>query len=516
MNIRFVIGQLGMVLLVLSVCMLMMTGGDMWSLASGGESSIERPAIMALFITIIIGGVLALIAWTIGRTSTMTLMGRREALLLVALSWLVGAAVSGLPYYLWWKLLGSDADHAFASAISCYFEAMSGLTTTGATVLKDVTSIPNSLLLWRAMTHWLGGVGIVVLFVAVLPSLGVGGKRLFQIEAPGPQQQGVRPRIRQTARMLWLIYLLLTAVQIVALKLCNMSWLDSLCHTFATLATGGFSTRNSSVGGYNSTAIDLIMILFMVLAGVNFGLYYQLARRRFKAVWRDPELRIYLGILLAATIIIVFCIVGKPLTTTYGQTITASTTDALRYGAFQVVAIQTGTGFATANFDLWGFVPKAVLVMLMFIGASAGSTGGGIKVIRILVVFKVIFAEIERVFRPHVVRTIRVGQGVVSPEMRQSVLVYVLGIIILFVLGAVGLMIFEPTGELSFITAATASAASLNNIGPGLAAVGAMENYGFFSGPSKLLLSLLMVLGRLEVYAILILLVPTPSFWRGD
>lgn len=513
MNIRFVIRELGLVMIVLCLCMVAVMGWAAYNWAGGNEE--ERMAMLSLLMSAAVGAVLGLFCWLFGSRSGQDYLGRREALLLVAMSWFLGAAVAGLPFYVWaWMEQATRENHAFSSLASCYFEAMSGLTTTGATVLDDVDSIPKGLLLWRALTHWLGGLGIVVLFVAVLPTLGVGGKKLFQVEAPGPQQQGVRPRIKETARVLWLIYLMLTLVQVGMLYLAGMDGFDAVCHTFATLATGGFSTHNASIGAYDTWPIHLITIFFMVLAGVNFGLYYQLARRRFSTVWRDPELRVYLGILLTATVIIAVCIYGKTSTMMDGEQRVVGVAEAARQSAFQVASIQTTTGFSTADFDLWGFVPQAVLVTLMFIGASAGSTGGGIKVIRIMVAAKVMFAEIERVFRPNVVRTTRVGKGVVDPEMKQAVLVYVLGIIVLFLVGAVVLMLIEPAESLSFTSAATASAATLNNIGPGLHQVGATQNYGFFSAPGKLFLSLLMILGRLEVFAVLVLL--RPAFWSSD
>ncbi len=515
MNYRYVIRELGLVMLVLCLCMVAVLGfaGANWA---GGDSE-ERVAVLSLVMSAVVGAVLGMFSFLFGNRSGLDYLGRREALLLVALSWLIGAGVAGLPYYIWAWAESSilEAGHPFASFVACYFESMSGLTTTGATVLSDVDSIPHSLLLWRATTHWMGGLGIVVLFVAVLPTLGVGGKKLFQVEATGPQQQGVRPRIRETARVLWLIYLLLTVVQTVSLRLAGMSWFEAVCHTFATLATGGFSTHNASIGAFDSWAVDLITIVFMILAGVNFGLYYQLARRRFKNVWRDPELRLYLGILLTATVVIAFSIYGKTSTLMDGNTTRQlDAAEAIRQSAFQVVSIQTTTGFSTADFSQWGFLPQAVLVTLMFVGGSAGSTGGGIKVIRILVAGKVLFAELERVFRPAVVRTTRVGTGVVDPDMKLAVLVYILLVLLLFLLGAVVLMLLEPAGSIDFTTAATASAATLNNIGPGLAKVGATQNYGFFSAPSKLFLSLLMVLGRLELYAILVMI--RPSFWVSD
>lgn len=516
LNLRFVFRQLGLVMAVISASMLVI---GLWAALEWARvSRSELLAMEGMFAGAVVGLIITLATWAIGRTGGESYLGRREALLLVALSWLVGAAVAGLPFFFWAMADGELPDgHVFRSPAACYFEAMSGFTTTGASVLSDVEAVPHALLLWRAMTHWLGGLGIVVLFVAVLPSLGVGGKKLFAAEVTGPTATGVRPRIRETARVLWLIYLGMTLVQSVLLRLCGMTWFDAVCHTFATLATGGFSTRNASIGYYDSWAIDIIVIVFMVLAGVNFGLYYQAMRGRVSAVWRDPELRLYLIVLGLATVIIGFCVHGTPHVPLLSvEPRDASITDAARHAAFQVASIQTTTGFATADFDRWGFVPKAVLIALMFIGGCAGSTGGGIKVIRILIAAKVMAAEIERVFRPSVVRTVRAGRSVIPPEIRQETLVYIGLIVCLFLFGAVALQIIEGTGPegISFATAATASAATLNNIGPGLHLVGPTQNYGFFSPASHLLMCVLMCLGRLEVYALFVLFLPT--FWRGE
>ena len=517
MNLLFVTRQLGLVLLVLSLSLLAVGG---WSAAQAMTGvSAETEAAKALVVTVVFGAILGCVLWWSGRGGPVQL-GRREAMLLVATSWLLGAGLAAVPYFIW-ACLTHDAHpgHPFANPIDCYFEAMSGLTTTGATVLGHdghmIEQLPRGLLLWRSLTQWLGGLGIVVLFVAVLPTLGVGGKRLFRVESPGPAAPGVRPRIGQTARALWLIYLTLTLVEVLALWLAGASFFDALCHTFTTLATGGFSTRDSSAGG-ESPAIQIILIVFMILGGINFGLYYHLTRGRFRQVWTNTELRFYIGLLAVATMIVVITILNRPLATTAApnQPVKAAAGQALLHGAFQVVSIQTGTGFCTANFDTWGFTADAVFLALMFVGASAGSTGGGIKVIRILIMVKVFIAELERAFRPNVVRTVKVGNAVVNLDHRISTLVYILGIVVLFIVGAVLLMWFESSADCTFRTAATASAATLNNIGPGLGRVGAIENYGWFSGPSKVLLSLLMVLGRLELFAILVLL--SPRFWRGE
>jgi len=511
-NIRFVVRQLGTLFMVLSGVLLAVAGWAALQAAVGaaGEAAALNALLLAALIGLVIGGGCRYLT-----RGSSTALGRREALLLVASSWLLGAALAALPYLIWSRLDGGGGSgHAFQSPVNCYFESMSGLTTTGATILADISSLPRSILLWRALTHWLGGLGIVVLFVAVLPTLGVGGKRLFRVEAPGPEPEGVHPHIRETARILWLIYLGLTVAEIVALRICGLSWFQALCHTFATLATGGFSTGDASIGQFGSTAVHVVIISFMILAGVDFGLYFQLLRGRLGAVWRDAELRSYLSIMAVAAIVVIITIWSRPISMTTGELRGPSPGVAIREGLFTVVSLQTTTGFCTANFDTWPFLAKAVLLLLMFVGGSGGSTAGGIKVVRIVIAFKVLIAEIERVFRPNVVRPLRIAQTTVSHEMQLATVAYVLGIMILFGLGTGALMLVEPAVNINMTTAATASLATLCNIGPGLDLVGAVAHYAWFTDSSKLVLVLLMALGRLEVFAVLVLFVP--RFWRTD
>jgi trk system potassium uptake protein TrkH len=517
MNLRYVLRQFGLLLLVLSVILVSMAA-IFFVIEAVLRHDVNPAARQALFISGLIGILAGCGIWLATRAAQPHL-GRREALLLVAMTWLIGAAFGGLPFFLWAHMPGTDAagDHPFRSFVDCYFEAMSGLTTTGATILADIEAVPRSLLLWRALTQWLGGLGIVVLFVAVLPTLGVGGKRLFQVEAPGPAPEGLQPQIRQTARALLYIYLALTGVEIIALWIAGMPFYDAACHTFTTLATGGFSTRTASTGYFNSTAINVILIIFMALAGVNFGLYFALIRRKFENVWRGPELRTYVALLAVGSVIIVLCLQGTAITTTTGETPEPTAGQAIQHGVFTTVSVSTTTGFCSADFNTWPFAAKAVLVVLMFIGGSAGSTAGGIKVIRIWVAFKVLVAEIEHVFRPSVVRPVRVGRSIIDDDLKLGTISYILGIILLFAVGAFLVMVLEQLqgpGTCDFTTAATASVASLCTIGPGLARVGAIENYGWMTPYSKIVLSMLMALGRLEIFAIIVLL--TPHFWHGD
>jgi trk system potassium uptake protein TrkH len=523
MNLRYVLKQFGLLLLVLSM-ILMGVAAVFFVGQAALKHGVSHAAMLALLDTGLIGILVGGGAWLLSRR-TAPHLGRREALLLVAVSWLAGAAFAGLPFFLWAQLPGSDAPagHPFRSFVNCYFEAMSGLTTTGATILAgdpatgwDIEAVPRSLLLWRAFTQWLGGLGIVVLFVAVLPSLGVGGKRLFQVEAPGPAPEGLQPQISQTARVLLYIYLTLTGAEILALWLARMPFYDAVCHTFTTLATGGFSTRNASTGAFDSVAIDVIVIFFMVLAGANFGLYYALIRRRFGRVLRDAELRTYLVLLAAGSLVIVLSLLGTSVTTTTGEAESAAAGPALRHGIFTTVSIATTTGYCSADFNRWSFAAKAVLVGLMFIGGSAGSTAGGFKVIRLWVAIKVMLSEVERVFRPSVVRPVRLGKSVVDDQLKLATVSYVLGFVLLFVLGSVAVMLLEqlnPGASCDYTTAASASVASLCTIGPGLGQVGAIENYGWMTASSKMVLCALMALGRLEVFALVVLL--SPRFWRS-
>lgn len=519
MNFRFVFNQFGLLLLVLSGIMLAMGAWALidWQLY---RDATERPATHALLLSGAIGALVGGVLW--GATRGAGMVGRREALLLVAVSWLIGAAFAALPFYAWAQW-GEPNNHPFNDFVDCYFEAMSGLTTTGATILPNIADaldgahapLPRSLLLWRSMTHWLGGLGIVVLFVAVLPSLGAGSKRLYKVEAPGPKAGGVTPSIRETARVLWLIYLGLTAAQIIALRVAGVSWFESVCHTFATLATGGFSTYNSSIAGLDSVWVDVIVIAFMLAAGINFGLYFDVIRGRWKRAIRDTELRVYLSILAIAAVIVCGSLVGWRYATTAGVDIDGGAGQAVRYGLFQVVSIQTTTGFGTADFDAWPFIAKAVLITLMFVGGSAGSTGGGLKVIRVWITIRVLAAEIEKSFRPNVVRVLKIGGVPVDADLRLATVAYVTSMALIVLIGGIVIQVLEGGNpDCTFTTSATASVATLFNIGPGLGLVGPTGNYAFFSDPSKLVMAVLMAIGRLELFTIVVLL--SPKFWRNN
>jgi trk system potassium uptake protein TrkH len=494
---------------------IMLTTEAIFFLVRGlSDIPLDPDARFALFATGGLGLIAGTATWRLTRRGSLFL-GRREAMLLVGLSWIVGAAFSGLPYLIWAHRQADVAVHPFHDYVNCYFEAMSGLTTTGATVLTDIGAVPASLLLWRSFTHWLGGIGIVVLFVAVLPSLGMGGKRLFQIEAPGPSQEGVRPQVRETARALLYIYIALTTACALAFVVAGMPAFESICHAFSTLSTGGLSTRDASLGAYDSAAVDLIASFFMLAAGVNFGLFYWVLKGRMGPLLRDPELRVYLVTKVLVIAVVAIDLLGQPIVMTTGRVVDGTFGEALRFSTFVTVALHTGTGFCTADYDTWPLISRTILVGLIFIGGCAGSTAGGVKVIRVWIAFKVVLAQLERAFRPNVVRPLRIGGAAVDPDMKIAAMSYLLMMFLLIGAGMFLVALFEPAGGgRDLMTTFTASLSTACNVGPGLYGVGATQTYEPFTDASKIVFSLLMALGRLEMFALLVLFMP--SFWRRD
>ncbi len=414
----------------------------------------------------------------------------RDGFAIVTFGWLGFSLFGSLPYLL------SGTIPSFTDA---FFETISGFTTTGATILSEIESLPHGILLWRSLTHWLGGMGIIVLSLAILPFLGVGGMQLFKAEVPGPVADKLTPRVTETAKILWGVYMLLSAVETLLLMLGGMTLFDALCHTFGTMATGGYSTRNASVGAYDSAYIDYVITFFMFLAGANFSLHYRLLRGNWKVYRQDREFLVYLGIIVVATLII-----GAEV---WWQTYD-SFAEALRYSLFQVVSIQTTTGYGTADYEQWSYSSQFILFILMFIGGSAGSTGGGMKVMRIYLLFKFSVSEFTRLLHPNAVVPVRMRKAAVS----RDIITNILGFFVLYMfLFAVGVFIMTLLG-LDILSALGAVAASLSNIGPGLAQVGPTDNYGFIPGVGKWVLSLLMLMGRLEIFTVLVLF--SPAFWK--
>lgn len=424
------------------------------------------------------------------RNVASTEVRHREGMAVVALSWLSASLFGALPFYL---------SGVFPSYLDSVFEAMSGFTTTGASVLTQIEGLPQGILFWRSLTHWLGGMGIIVLTIAILPILGVGGMQLFKAEVPGPVADKLQPRIAETARLLWQVYLVFTGAEVLLLHFGGMTLFDSFCHTFGTLATGGFSTKNASIGYYNSVYIDVVVTVFMLLSGINFALHYQALTGNLKTFHRNSEMRFFLGVFLVGTLLAAWSIwrAGQ-----YGLG------NSIRYAAFQVASILTTTGYATADYEKWPYLAQLVLVLFFFIGGSAGSTGGGIKCMRIMVLLKHSYRELRRLIHPRGVIPVKLQGRVVPDEVLNSVWGFFTLYLALFAVAAV---ILAAMG-LDLATSFTAVAATIGNIGPGLGTVGPAENYAHLPYAAKAILVLCMLLGRLEIYTVFILFVP--EFWE--
>jgi len=446
-------------------------------------------------------------------------VGNEEGLAAVSISWLVLSLFAALPMTLWEGTVnGRDI-----GITDSYFEAMSGLTTTGATIIENIPELPHGLLFWRSFTHWLGGMGIVVLWVAILPAFGPGSYQLFRSEMPGLSAERITPRIGETAKILWSIYCLLTIIEVLLLWAHkDINLFSALCHTFGTMATGGFSIHNASVAHYDSWYVDTVIIVFMVLSGCNFGLYYLLFTRRFDEIYQNTEIRFYLFVLLISVIVITISIqaqgLRKPQVQGMAKEAAAAELDALegemhkvrnlpetlRSVTFQVVSITTTTGFATADFDRWPDFARTLMVVLMFFGGCAGSTSGGLKQIRIILLIKFALRELRRAIQPNAVFPIKVGGRAIDESVLSSVIGLVSMAAILLVMGT---LIVTALG-VDIVTSFTAVVATMFNIGPGLARVGAVQNYAFMPDAAKWVLSLTMLLGRLEFVCVLVLFQP--------
>lgn len=492
----------------------------------GNHTEFELRAFLALVVSILISAAVGFVLHRYGKQTESTLY-RKEAMAVVGLSWVLATLLGAIPYYLADVKYRAVEEVPISMGIAeSLFESQSGFSTTGATVLTDLENqewVPRCILLWRSSTHFLGGLGIIVLFVAVLGQ-GSAGKALMRAEIPGPRKEGSQERMQHTAWNFAGIYCGLTLILTLLLWIEGMTWFESLCHAFGTMATGGFSTRNASIGGFESQAIEYTIILFMILAGTNFTLLYLTFIGHFKKLLNDPEWRTYVGIILLSTAFVLG--VGIWLTNDFESSEEHSLSEkseiAFRDSLFQVVSILTTTGFATTNFDLWNNCSRALLLLLMFIGGCAGSTGGGMKVIRHILCLKILSREVERSFHPAVVKHVRLGgESITDPQLSQNILVYFALIMFICSVTWLALVGIEPDSTWTeaqqplankMIDSASAVAATLHNIGPGLGIVGAEENYATFTPMAKMMFVLLMMLGRLELFTILVLVIP--AFWR--
>ena len=481
MRIKVVLHYLGLLIAIVGFSMLLPLA---WSLYYREPDSLAFAISMGLSI------VPGLLLWRLTPVGEGRL-SRREAIMLVAGGWILASAFGALPY----ELAGT-----FQSYLNAYFEAMSGFTTTGATVLASIESQCHGILLWRSLTQWLGGMGIITLFVALFPIFGIGATHLVEAEMPGPQAERLTARIRDTAKALWFLYLGFSALEFISLWVARMPVFDALAVTFSTMPTGGFTPTSLSIGYYNSPLIEGIIIFFMMVAGVNFGLYYFLLwKRQPGRFFSNSEFRLYIALLIGACLFITLNLTMSGV---------ESIGEAFRYSSFQAVSIMTTTGFVTANFDAWPAFAKSALLILMVIGASAGSTGGALKVTRLLVLAKYAYRRILLFFNPRAVIPLKVGGNTLSERVVSGII----GMSILyFAILIVGFLIMSAIG-LDQVTALSSVAATLGNVGPGLGLVGPTANYLFIPAIGKVVLIICMLVGRLELFTILVLL--TPSFWK--
>ena len=481
MNFRAAFRYLGRLILVLAIAEL----APLACALAYGEARAAVAFLIAALVTALVGGVLTFLSSPDGE------IYRREGILIVAGSWILASIFGALPYLL---------TATFSSPIDALFESASGITTTGASVMIDIESHGHAILFWRSFSQWLGGMGIVVLFVALLPELGAGARFLYKLEVPGPSAEALQPHIHDTAAILWKLYLLFTLAQTILLMLAGMNLYDALTHSFSTLSTGGFSPRNDSVAAFDSVAVEIIIVFFMIVAGANFSLYFGMRSRKGRNLFRDSEFRIYTAILSGASFVVAWNLIRTGASDHPGR--------AVLDAVFQVVSITTTTGFATADFDLWPVFSTMILVTLMFVGGCAGSTAGSMKIMRMVIGLKSAWRELRLIFSPNTVLRVFVGGKAVPDSVVRSVA----GFFILYLsTWAAGTLILSLKGP-DLVTAATAAAATLGNIGPGLDAVGPSRNYAFFDAWDKALMILLMWLGRLEIYSIAALL--TRTFWR--
>lgn len=446
------------------------------------------PAPFALFLS----AALTLAVAAVGHVSTRgpVELSWRDGIGVGTLGWIAAMLFGALPYLF---------SGVIREPVSALFETISGFSTTGASVLATLEPLPKGILLWRATTHFLGGMGILVLCVAILPILGGGGMQLYRAEVAGPSKDRLTPRIASTAKLLWGVYALITLAEIVLLRLGGMPWFDSVCHSFATLATGGFSTRTASIAAYNSLYIEIVIVVFMLIGATNFALHYRLLRGDARGVFRDSELRFFMGFWLIGCLLV---------TLVTWHSVYPSLGAALRNSVFSFTSLSTTTGFATADFDQWPATAKMILLLAMLVGGCVGSTGGGIKHMRILVAFKKIARRVRLFMYPQAVMQIKVNGEAVEDDIVSMILGYIVLYLVTMAIAAAVMTVFTK----DLLAAVSSVIATMGGVGPGLGLVGPMQNYGAIPAGGKLVLILCMLLGRLEFYTLLALFFP--SFWK--
>ncbi len=486
MRIRLVMWLAGKVSLLLGLSMLVPLGISLY-FKDGDSLSLLYSMLAALAV-----GIALLLIFKIKGEFYLR---QREGFMFVTVSWLLAAILGSLPYY----LSGVCPDIS-----SAFFESMSGFTTTGASIFTNVEAVPRGILFWRSLTHWLGGMGIVVLFVAILSGgANSSGFQMYKAEAPGNSlSEKITPKISDTSKILWITYVVMSFILVLLLFGGGMSLYDSLCHAFATMATGGFSTKNISIGYYDSAYIDWVTTVFMILAGSNLAAFYVLFTKKQISFWKSDEFKFYILVIITATLLIT----ANLLTNNFYPD--KSLADVIRYSAFQVASIITTTGYATTDFNLWPSFSQLALFILLFFGGCSGSTSGAIKMSRIVVLLKNTFVELARLVHPKVVRSVKFNRRSLPPTLVSNVLQFFTIYIFLFFIGSLVMAAFG----MSFTSALTSVASCLGNVGPGLDTVGPMSNYSAVAPFGKVFLSIYMLLGRLELYTVLVLLVP--AVWK--
>lgn len=479
MNFGMVLKSLGTLLICEAVTMI---PSLIVSLIYGGQDA------NSFVITILLLSIIGVFAISIKPESKH--IYARDGFAIVALGWLLISFFGALPFVF---------SGTIPSIVDAFFEASSGLTTTGASVIKDIESVGKGILFWRSFTHWIGGMGVLVMTLAILPSIGTGSLQVMKAESPGPTPGKLVPRLGQTAKILYGIYFAITVAEIILLCIAGMPLYDSMLHSFGTVGTGGFSNKGLSVGYYNNIYIEIIITFFMLACGVNFALYYAMLKGNIKGIFKDGEFKLYIGVVVISIILIALNIHGSMF---------KSLGEAFRHSSFQVASIITTTGYATTDFNLWPTFSKMILLTLMFIGGCSGSTAGSIKSIRILFLFKIMKRELLKIIHPRAVYTVKYDDKVVEEDTLMEVLAFFFMYMLVFIL-AVLVISLEGKDALTSISAVTAT---LGNVGPGFGIVGPMGNFSDLNDLSTGVLSLCMIIGRLEIYPILLLFIP--SFWK--
>lgn len=480
-NKKVIFNFIGIILLLESIFMLLGIGFSIYY---------KEDDLFALLSSGIFIGLLSIVFFKLSKGYKKE-VSNRDGYLIVSLSWLILSIFGALPFI----IHGSIPNYTDA-----FFETMSGFTTTGASILNDIEKLPHGLLYWRSVIQWLGGMGIIVLSLAILPILGVGGMQLFVAEVPGPTKDKIHPRIRETAVMLWGMYLAFTALETVLLMIGGLSFFDATCHSFTTMATGGFSTKNASIAYFDSPFVQYVFIIFMFFAGVNFSLHYFLFKGKVLNILKNEEFRFYTFIIIFFSLLVTITI----LATGIGSNIEST----FRHSVFQVVSIVTTTGYITQDYELWGVFYQVLFFILLFVGGSSGSTGGSIKVVRHLLLIKNSFIELKRLIHPRAVYPVLYNHQPVPNDIIAKVLAFFLFYIVLFIFSSLVMTIMG----IDFVTAMGAVATSISNVGPGIGKVGPSFNFSHLPAFGKWLLSFLMLLGRLELFTVLVVF--TRTFWK--